>query len=251
MEFFKIIFGMSITGSLMFFLFSIIKTLTKKSFTSNWHYSMIIIILLFFVLPVGNFIKSPINIPNSIPFIKTEKIENIDQIGEKENIIKEVKTESILVSESNNKTELNNSIVEETSGIESANNFKINYNKNIFLYIWVIGMVGVFLLKIIPYLRFKGEMDKNSSQVIDNEVIELFQTCKEKLGIKGNVKLRSCEKISSPMLIGIFNPKVVIQTIETDIKTVNMIFLHELNHYKRKDILIKAFCTCSQYNPLV
>lgn len=255
MEILKIIFGMSITGSLMFFLFSIIKTLTKKSFTSNWHYSMIIIILLFFVLPVGNFIQSPINIPISIPFIETDKVENVDQIGEKENIIKEVKTESSLVSESNNKTEINNSSIEKTSGIESANNFKKNYNKNIFLYIWVIGMVGVFLLKIIPYLRFKGEVDKNSSQVIDNEIIELFQTCKEKLGIKGNVKLRSCEKISSPMLIGIFNPKVVIPTIETDTKTINMIFLHELNHYKRKDILIKAFAlvvsTIHWFNPMI
>src|SRR5699024_2425187 len=56
-----------------------------------------------------------------------------------------------------------------------------------------------------------------------------------------NINLKSCQYIGSPMLIGIFNPIVLIPNTDEDKKTLEMIFLHELNHYKRKDILIKAF----------
>lgn len=41
------------------------------------------------------------------------------------------------------------------------------------------------------------------------------------------------------MLIGIFNPTVLIPNIDKDEKSLKMIFLHELSHYKRKDIIIK------------
>ena len=59
MEILKAVFSMSIIGSILFFIFSLIKPLTKKNFNSSWHYRISIIILLFFILPIGSFINFP------------------------------------------------------------------------------------------------------------------------------------------------------------------------------------------------
>ena len=59
MEILKMVLNMSITGSIIFLILLLIKPLTKKNFSHTWHYKLSIIILIFFVLPIGNFINFP------------------------------------------------------------------------------------------------------------------------------------------------------------------------------------------------
>ncbi len=102
-------------------------------------------------------------------------------------------------------------------------------------------MIVLFLSKSIPYIKFKSTVLKNSIKVEDIEILELFNQCKNELNINSNIKLKHCQYIGSPMLIGILNPMILIPNTNEDKNTLKMIFLHELNHYKRKDIIIKAF----------
>ena len=41
------------------------------------------------------------------------------------------------------------------------------------------------------------------------------------------------------MLTGIFNPAVLLPSVDEDAETLRMIFMHELTHYRQKDILVK------------
>lgn len=259
MEIPNIVFNMSITGSVMFFIFLLLRLITKKHFSSSWHYKMLILILTFFIIPVDNFIKLPIYpIPNisSLEIVESRVPENI-------NIKEEIKgTENNRsIEKQMPEYEIKDKVkVQDVNPIKTENQdfqdikFNTNIYKDLIKYIWIIGVIALLLLKVIPYIRFKSSVLKYSIEV-EEDILKLFNICKDELNLNTKVHLRICNTISSPMLIGVFHPIVLISDIDVDYKRLKMIFLHELNHYKRKDILIKTFGLIINaihwFNPLV
>lgn len=246
MEILNTVLNMSITGSIIFFIFLLIKPLTKKHFNSSWHYKMLILILIFFILPVGNFIKLPIK---SIPNISNLEIQESRGL---ENIIKNQETKDMEnienVKNQKPKHEIKKEVKDkEVNTIKVKNHvskdikFNINDYIDIIKYIWIVCIIVLLLLKIIPYIRFKAAILKDSVENEDINILELFNLCKDELNINSRIHLRICDTIGSPMLIGVFHPIVLIPNSNEDYKRLKMIFLHELNHYKRKDIIVKFF----------
>ena len=260
MEILNIIFNMSITGSIMFFIFLLFKPITKKHFNSSWHYVMLIVILAFFIIPAENFIELPTidSIPNisNLEIGESRVIGNI-KIREETNIIekdiKEIPEDAAEIVDKVTHKDVNQ-IKTENQDFQDIE-FDINNYKDMIKYIWIIGVIALLLLKIIPYIRFKSSILKNSKIVEEDDIVKLFNICKEELNLKTKIQLRTCNTVDSPMLIGIFRPVVLIPNIDKDYKRLKMIYLHELNHYKRKDILIKAFGLVINavhwFNPLV
>ena len=250
MEILKMVLNMSITGSIIFLILLLIKPLTKKNFSHTWHYKLSIIILIFFVLPIGNFINFP-RISNGIisrrAQVEIEETHSFEVVDNREDLNHIANNQN--VEQNPEKDAHNNEISHQKPNIlkntKTAQYAKKNSNTNsykyILLYTWLIGMIALFLLKIIPYIKFKVAILESSIKIQDAEILKLFTQCKTQLNINKNIKLRSCQYIGSPMLIGIFNPIVLIPNTNEDEKTLEMIFLHELNHYKRKDTIIKAF----------
>ncbi len=256
MRLLKVILNMSVTGSIMFFIFLLIKPLTKKSFNSSWHYKTLILILTFLILPVGRFAKIPIkSIPN-ITTVEIQKPKGLGNIIKNKDIRDTQKVQNIEKQQYEDKTRDERLITtEDESYNPDKNNFNIDSYGYIIQYIWICGMIILFLLKIIPYIKFKIAILQNSLDIQDIKILELFNICKNKLNIKGKVSLKTCENINAPMLVGIFNPTVLIPSTDEDNETLKMIFLHELNHYKQKDIIIKAFGFFANiihwFNPIV
>ena len=256
----NMVFSTSITGSVMFFIFLLLNPITKKHFNSSWHYKMLILILVFFVIPVDNFIKLPLvpvsNISNSetgesrVP----EKINNKEEIKDIENNTSIEKQMPEYAVKDKLKDKDVNPIKTENKDFQDIK-FNINAYKDMIKYIWIIGVITLFLLKIIPYTRFKSFILNGGTIVEENDILELFNICKDELSINTKVHLRTCNTVGSPMLIGIFRPVILIPNIDKDYKRLKMIFLHELNHYKRKDIIIKAFGLVINavhwFNPLI
>ncbi|WP_313233222.1 M56 family metallopeptidase [Tissierella praeacuta] len=250
MEILNMIFNMSIIGSIIFFIFILLKPITKKHFNSSWHYMMLILILAFFIIPAEHFIKLP-NI-DLIPNISKLEIEesttpqktNVNDIGNIKKEIPEYKVDNKTINEI--KTE-----DQDISKIE----FNIISYKDIIKYIWIMGVIVLLLLRVIPYIRFKSYILRNSKVVEEEDIINLFDLCKAELNLNTKIDLRICNNISSPMLIGIFNPIVLIPSIDIDYKKLKMIFLHELNHCKRRDIIIKVLGIIINaihwFNPLI
>ena len=236
----KGIFSMSIIGSIMSFILLLIAPLTKKNFSSSWHYKVSIIILIFFILPIGSLIQYPIPtriIPN-IPPIETEKSDDLKTIVKTGDIQDRLEVQDI---EGGYKEDYKDEIKQENYATREArinNNIVINLDiasyEDIILYAWIIGMIALFLLKIIPYIKFKSAILKNSLEVQDTEILSLFNQCKDEFNIDRKIDLRTWHYVGSPMLIGIFNPIILIPNADEDRKVLKMIFLHELNHYKRR-----------------
>ena len=92
MEWLDFIFKMSLSGSILFLIMFIFKPLTKKIFSDTWHYYMLVITLLIFILPIGSFVKLPKIVDYKVPtpietvnkITQNNKISNIKQDNNKE-----------------------------------------------------------------------------------------------------------------------------------------------------------------------
>jgi len=247
MEIMRTILNMSVTGSVIFLIFSCMKPLTKMHFRSSWHYNMLVLALVFFIIPIAGSIEVPINLTPNISeaeilapgnpanFIKPGE-RNDTQIAA-EGMEESKPIDNIITKNSNEKP----NVIETSNNVSPDVDFNIYHYIDTIKYIWIIGMIAIFSLKVIPYLRFKLTIKKDSIEVTDEGVLQIFTQCKNELNIKSTISLRTFKRIGSPMLIGILNPMVLIPSIDNGDKRLKMIFLHELNHYKRKDIITKAF----------
>lgn len=118
-------------------------------------------------------------------------------------------------------------------------------------YIWGAGVLIFLLVVIISYFRFLYRKSKNSVKISDNKI---FSEVKKELKIKKHIRLKASSDIGSPILVGILFPTVYIPCREIPDDNMRMVLLHELTHYKRKDLLIKWFAILVNavhwFNPL-
>ena len=88
-------------------------------------------------------------------------------------------------------------------------------------------------------------------KIYDNRI---FSEVKNELGIKRAVRLKAVSDTGSPMLVGILFPIVYLPCRDIPDDSMRMILLHELTHYKRKDLLVKWFAVLVNaihwFNPL-
>lgn len=118
-------------------------------------------------------------------------------------------------------------------------------------YIWGAGVLIFLLVVIISYFRFLYRKSKNSVKISDNKI---FSEVKKELKIKKHIRLKASSDIDSPILVGVLFPTVYIPCREIPDDNMRMVLLHELTHYKRKDLLIKWFAVLVNavhwFNPL-
>lgn len=118
-------------------------------------------------------------------------------------------------------------------------------------YIWGAGVLIFLLVVIISYFRFLYRNSKNSVKISDSK---FFSEVKKELKIKKHIRLKASSDIDSPILVGVLFPTVYIPCREIPDDNMRMVLLHELTHYKRKDLLIKWFAVLVNavhwFNPL-
>lgn len=77
----------------------------------------------------------------------------------------------------------------------------------------------------------------------------------EQTGVRGAVGLYTNSLISSPLLIGFFRPCIMLPSAELPDSDFQYTILHELTHYKRRDMFYKWLVQISiclhWFNPLV
>ncbi|MCI9560603.1 MAG: M56 family metallopeptidase, partial [Lachnospiraceae bacterium] len=94
-----------------------------------------------------------------------------------------------------------------------------------------------------------------NKEVSDIKILNLLSDCEEKLNIKTRVELSCNPLVASPMLIGFFRPRIVLPVRELEDKELSYIFVHELTHYKQRDMfykwLIQIVVCVHWFNPFV
>ena len=237
-EFMKILLSLSVSGILLLLLILGLKPLYKSRFSKRWQYYIWIIVALRFLLPftpdttiVGSLFEKP----------GTTVITN--EIPTSPNVPAPANTD-------NSKTEP----IQADRDIAAA--MREPFNRYVCLFfIWSVFALVLFVRKITIYQGFIQYIKAGSTEVSDIKTLNLLSDCEEKLNIKTRVELSRNPLIASPIMIGFFRARIVLPACELDDKELSYIFVHELIHYKQRDMfykwLIQIVVCAHWFNPFV
>ncbi|MBU5445583.1 M56 family metallopeptidase [Paenibacillus sp. MSJ-34] len=123
--------------------------------------------------------------------------------------------------------------------------------------LWILGITVLLIYMIRMNVLFKKKVVKNS-KIVESSLSSILERCKITMGVKATIPLLITNAVSGPTLYGLFRPKLLLpkRTIETlRDDELEHIFLHELAHYRRKDIEFNALFICMLvihwFNPVI
>ncbi len=121
--------------------------------------------------------------------------------------------------------------------------------------LWFVGMLVFITIHIIQHKQFLNMVNRWGVEVIDRQVLRMLYDIQADLRIKGQVEMKVCPGISSPMLIGFFRPTIILPMESISPDELPIIIKHELVHFKRRDVWYKLFVFLATalhwFNPLV
>lgn len=228
---FKAILITSLIGTAATLLLTIMRPITRKTFSSGWHYYMWLVVLVSMILPIR------ISIPEQTPVVPNSEmvgvaqnetiIYNPIQMGEQETFV-DVREE-----------------VNAKSKIDAISEYAQSKVYGL-AFVWFIGMILTFVYKIIGYILFLFNLRRRSSIISCPELLKYTDKA---------ITTRTSEEISSPLMIGVFRPTLLLPAIEMNPEQLNNVLAHETTHFKRKDIMYKWFISMVKcihwFNPIV
>jgi len=136
------------------------------------------------------------------------------------------------------------------------------------LALWIFGGLGFALSWIIRHHRFINHLKKLWREVENPTALSILNQIKADLKIKQNISLMSCSALQTPIVIGLFRPKIVLPSFmlegkalascsleDTKHSPLTLALLHEAFHIKRKDLCTRLLCLLALgvhwFNPLV
>ncbi len=105
--------------------------------------------------------------------------------------------------------------------------------------VWLVVALGMLIRKVTIYQGFVRYIKAGSTPVSDIEVLDQISILAQQLSIKKPIESCVDPLVSSPLLIGFFHPCIVLPSADIPKKDLRYIVLHELTHYKRRDMFYK------------
>ena len=238
-EFVKILLSLSVSGALLLLLILGLKPLYKNKFGKRWQYYIWIVVALRFLLPF----TPDTTIVGSL-FEKFDTAAITNEIPASPNV-------SVPAGTGNSKAEPTQTN-REITGTAMREPFNIYV---CLFFIWSASALVLFVRKITVYQGFIQYIKAGNKEVSDIKILNLLSDCEEKLNIKTRVELSRNFLVASPMLLGFFRPRIILPVGELDDKELSYTFVHELTHYKQRDMfykwLIQIVVCVHWFNPFV
>ncbi|EGW41975.1 M56 family metallopeptidase, partial [Desulfosporosinus sp. OT] len=123
-------------------------------------------------------------------------------------------------------------------------------------FIWFLGVLILTVITVIVNIRFSHRIEH--ALVTEQRLLSEFNKLKAELKITAEISLLKSECVKSPSLLGLIHPRLLLpigieQTFS--LEQISHIFLHELIHYKRKDLwinwLTQILIISHWFNPLI
>lgn len=254
-EAFKTILTLSFMGSILALIIMLTKKLFKGKLNVNWHYYIWFLLVIRLIVPYAP--ESPFSVFNllnpahsvdseKIPFISQRMDMSISSTNEMNLIGKSIAADNNIKSDS---------ISNEITNIQKRNGFTLNYS---FLgMIWVSGAALMLLYMLIANRIFMKKINRQPQRK-DEDIIKELEECRFAMNIGGSITLIYTESVTTPSLCGLVKPKLLMpykmlsKLSEAEKKYV---YMHELAHLKRKDILVNWVIMLIQilhwFNPVI
>lgn len=227
----NLIFVMSISGSIVFLLYLLMKPYANRRLTARWQYNFLKICLLFYLIPYQCFQDEYLKFYNR----------NFGT-GENRNPLRG----DVLIFEDKN-----------TIYITPDGRLHYEYWQPLLaiILLWLLIAVVLLLFHIRKYRSFRKNM-LMLSDIPNEKLADTAAHCQSTVFPKGKKQKRilECSFVKSPLAIGLFHPAIILPKQDNS-EDSSLYLMHELYHIKNHDILWKfiAFFTIllHWYNPLV
>lgn len=241
-ELLKIILSLSLSGALLILLLLLCKPLVKGKLSKRWQYYIWLIVVARLLLPFApetnlmGMIFRPQPEQASTSFTDAGSTNQLNVPGQ---------------------VDLGGFKQPEPDRLTDTGISEILYEKItvICLLVWFVVAIGLLIRKITVYQSFVKYMRAGRIEISDMQLWERLGILVAQLGIKGSVGLYTNNLISSPLLIGFFRPCIMLPTAGLSESDFDNTILHELTHYRRRDMfykwLVQVTICLHWFNPFV
>ena len=232
----------------------LIKWIFKKQLSAAMQYLLWGVVILKLLIPLGlpsNL--SPLNLFNQEEMPAAEQTAQIEQASD--DLSSDIFPADNLYKPSG-ASEIHTQPAENMVG--GSNISKAGFDWTTFiLIVWAEGVLIVSVWFALGASRLR-KLALNKRKMPEKWMLELFENCVKEMGIRGRIELTLQEYILVPAISGVFKPVLFLPvgvTTGHDKERLRHIFLHELSHYKRGDIIVTYLLNILNalywFNPLV
>ena len=245
--------SLSVSGSIIALVLFSLKPFIRHKLSKSWQYYIWLVVLLRLIVPfspevslVGSLFQTISGITNTNQnhtIISNDRLTAPEFYNTKEDAVNELNTETEHIARESNFG--SNDLTESVQTYWIKNNHTNASDRlitwTILFCIWALGVLIMLYIKIESYIKFTRHIHLLGRSVYDSEVLIPFEECKKHLGITDKINICINSLITVPMLLGIFQPIIIIPQKEYSQLELKNVFLHELIHHKRKDLYYKWF----------
>lgn len=243
----KTFLSMSVSGGLLILILLLEKRLLKDKVSRQWQYYIWMIVILRLLLPFG---------PEVNMLGKVYQV--VDRaVSQEASLFRQPLSSNIPGGDFTPVIEDNgsvNSLSEDVTTVHPLQDIVSLLMNHIWL-IWLMVALVLLIRKITIYQGFIRYIYVGMVPISDIEILNRLSIAAEQSGIKKPIELCVNPLISSPLLIGFFHPCIVLPDEDISEKDFQYIVLHELIHYKRRDMfykwLVQVTVCLHWFNPLV
>ncbi|MCI8617160.1 MAG: M56 family metallopeptidase [Clostridia bacterium] len=107
--------------------------------------------------------------------------------------------------------------------------------------IWISGILILWGIYTVNSRRIKRKIGKK--EVKEERILKLFQEAKNELEIRKEIKLVEQKERITPCIYGMIHPQILVtqDILKKSDEVIKHILMHELAHYKKKDIWLNKF----------
>lgn len=210
----------SFVAGLLYLILKISGNWTRKYFTASWHYVSYILVYTFFLAPYHKL----------LPFINLNYIESIKNSGTELTSImilnQPVSTWSI--------NHMNTQMKE-----QGADYSLIVHVADFIPFVLILGTVTFLCVFLIQNHKLNRRLLKLCELAGDEQILKEVAICSQKLNIKKAIPVYISPFFTTPFLYGGFKPRIILPSSDFTQEEYRYIFLHELTHFKRRDLWLK------------
>ena len=247
----KIFLSMSFSGSLLILALLFGKQFLKNKISRQWQYYIWLVVVLRLLLPFGTEVS-----------LMGKAYQAVDQAISQTAPLPPQQQLPLNAPESNlapavgaeHHNETVSSPADDVTTAHPLQDIGVLLINQIWL-VWLVAALGLLIRKITIYQGFMRYIRAGLTPVSDIERLDELSIVAEQSGIKKPIELCVNPLVSSPLLIGFFRPCIVLPSADIPEKDFRYIILHELTHYKRRDMfykwLVQITVCLHWFNPLV
>ncbi len=246
----KIFLSMSFSGSLLILALLLGKQILKNKISRQWQYYIWLVVVLRLLLPFG----PEVSLLGKTYQAADQAITQAAPLPSQQPAINTPGNALAPAVDLDKNNETVNSPAENLTTAHPLQEIWGLLANHIWL-VWLVVAMGLLIRKVTIYQGFMRYIHAGLTPVSDIERLDELSIVAEQSGIKKPIELCVNPLVSSPLLIGFFHPCIVLPSADISEKDFRYVILHELTHYKRRDMfykwLVQVTVCLHWFNPLV